>query len=75
MGGYQMKYELLSKIFYKEPDKYNEIYKNRFDSDSTIHIPLTIHDNPAFIVPTFEMMNLIERIGKRSVYILSLIHI
>ena len=73
MGGYQMKYELLSKIFYKEPDKYNEIYKNRFDSDSTIHIPLTIHDNPAFIVPTFEMMNLIERIGKRSVYINNLI--
>lgn len=65
-----MSYELLSKIFYKEPDKYENKYNMRFENELSIKLPIRIHDNQAFFTTPMEMINKIENIFKmnHSVY-------
>lgn len=57
-----MKYILLSKLFYKDKNEYNKMYESRFNSESTIHIPIYINGNEAFIVYSDEITNLIADI-------------
>ncbi|MEA4829104.1 MAG: hypothetical protein VB121_03760, partial [Enterococcus thailandicus] len=38
-----MAYESLKKIYYQEPGKYEEAYLSRFNSSTTKHIEITIH--------------------------------
>lgn len=59
-----MAYELLSKIFYKDQKNYENRYKQRFDSELSIKLPILIHDNHAFFTTPIEIINKIERIFK-----------
>ena len=59
-----MPYESLYKLKYSQPGQYESIYQTRFNDPETIHLDFNIHDNPAFIYPTLEMMQLIIKIHK-----------
>lgn len=59
-----MAYELLSKIFYKDQKNYENRYKQRFDSELSIKLPILIHDNQAFFTTPIEIINKTERIFK-----------
>lgn len=49
-------YETLRKEYYKNREKYNEVYSERYNSDMAIHIDISIHDNPAFFVITKDIL-------------------
>lgn len=59
-----MEYELLSKIFYKKPTEYESIYDARFNSESSIKLPIKIHENVGFIFNTNEITKLLVKIYK-----------
>lgn len=59
-----MSYELLSKLFYKEPDTYEARYDQRFHSDTAIKLPLFINNHQAFFTTPIEMINKTEAIFK-----------
>ncbi len=59
-----MSYELLSKLFYKEPDTYEVRYNQRFHSDTAIKLPLFINNHQAFFTTPIEMINKTEAIFK-----------
>ena len=59
-----MSYELLSKLFYKEPDTYEVRYNQRFNSDTAIKLPLFINNHQAFFTTPIEMINKTEAIFK-----------
>lgn len=59
-----MKYELLSKIFYKKPTEYESIYDARFNSEASIKLPIKIHENVGFIFNTNEITKLLVKIYK-----------
>lgn len=59
-----MNYIQLSKMFYKDKNEYERLYDNRFNSESTIHIPININGSAAFIVCSDEILNLIVGIYK-----------
>lgn len=49
-------YETLRKEYYKNRERYNEIYLQRYNSDMAIHIDVSIHDNSAFFVITKDIL-------------------
>ena len=57
-----MLYEPLNKIFYKDNESYETIYRERFNSEFTYRYNFTIGDNQAFVVPDLEVLNLITSI-------------
>ena len=59
-----MEYELLSKIFYKKPTEYESIYDARFNSETSIKLPIKIHENVGFIFNTNEITKLLVKIYK-----------
>ena len=59
-----MSYELLSQLFYKEPDTYEARYDQRFHSDTAIKLPLFINNHQAFFMTPLEMINKTEAIFK-----------
>lgn len=59
-----MSYELLSKLFYKEPNTYEVRYNQRFHSDTAIKLPLFINNHQAFFTTPIEMINKTEAIFK-----------
>lgn len=59
-----MKYELLSKIFYKKATEYESIYDARFNSEASIKLPIKIHENVGFIFNTNEITKLLVKIYK-----------
>jgi len=63
-GGNEMKYRLLSSIFYESTDRYDDLYKTRYNSESTFHIPVTIKDNGGFVVLTQEIALIMQDIYK-----------
>lgn len=63
-GGDKMSYILLSKIFYKEPDLYMQRYQERFKSETSVKLPINIHNHPSFFTIPLEMLNKIEKIYK-----------
>ena len=42
-GGFVVAYESLEKIYYQEPEKYEEAYLARFNSCTAKHLDLLIH--------------------------------
>ena len=45
-----MPYESLAKLYYTDPEKYQTVYKSRFNDPNTIHFDFKINNNPAFLV-------------------------
>ncbi|MEG0667852.1 MAG: Fic family protein [Clostridium sp.] len=61
-----MSYKLLSSIYYSNNIKYEEIYKARLNSESTIKFNFNIGNNPAFVVINNEILNKIQKIYKKD---------
>lgn len=57
-------YESLLKLYYKRFSNYEEIYQSRFNSEASIHLNISIHDNPAFIFICPEITDLLIEIYK-----------
>lgn len=57
-----MLYEPLNKIFYKDNESYERIYKERFNSEFSYKYNFTIGDNQAFVGLNLEILNLITSI-------------
>ncbi len=57
-----MKYRALSSIFYSDNNKYLEVYKNRFNSESTYRFNFRINGNPAFLVINHDILQKVEYI-------------
>ena len=45
-----MQYKFLSKLFYSDKENYDKIYKERYNSEYSVHLDFSIHDNPAFFL-------------------------
>ena len=63
-----MKYDTLRKLYYKDRVGFEEEYLKRFNSDQSIHLDFMVGENPAFFLPTTEiifMLTDILRIDKR----------
>ena len=52
-----MGYTLLKELYYKDSQAYNNLYKERFESQYTHHIDFKIGDSPAFFVVTPEIQD------------------
>ncbi|MDU2064357.1 MAG: Fic family protein [Sporomusaceae bacterium] len=59
-----MAYELLSKIYYKENNIYEMIYRKRFESESTYQYDFMIGKYKAFLVIHLEVLQLVADIFK-----------
>ena len=57
-----MEYELLSKIYYKNPSEYKAICEQRKNSPSSFLLPFNIHNNQAFYVATNELLLLQDKL-------------
>lgn len=57
-----MDYSSLYKLFYSNPNQFQEIYTQRYHGEDTIHLNIKIGKHDAFICSNFEMMHLIEQI-------------
>ncbi len=59
-----MKYIQLSKEFYKDKENYERLYLERYKGESTLHIPISINGNEAFLTYPIEVIQLISNIYK-----------
>lgn len=59
-----MNYEILSSLYYKKPETYEEIYRHRITSEAAILLPFQIHDNPAFYYNIPELTKILISIYK-----------
>lgn len=59
-----MSYRKLTSIFYENKDKHQELYKSRFDSESTYRFDINIGKNIGFLVITPNILEKIEEIRK-----------
>ena len=57
-----MKYIQLSKEFYKDKENYERLYLERYKGESTLHIPISINGNEAFLTYPIEVIQLISNI-------------
>ena len=57
-----MEYELLSKLYYKNREIYNQTYIKRLESESSYVLDFFVYGNQAFFVTTVEMLWLVEGI-------------
>lgn len=51
-----MAYIDLKRISFSQREQYQSIYQNRFYSESTIHLPLSINEHPAFCLVTPDIL-------------------
>ncbi len=62
-----MSRKTLKALFHMGAKEYKEEYENRFNSGDTIHLPVSIGNNPAFICQTpgiYKCIIAIERLDK-----------
>ena len=59
-----MEYRALSSIFYSNPKEYEDIYKFRYNSESTYRFDFDIKGNPAFLVINNDILQRISKIYK-----------
>lgn len=59
-----MKYILLAKQFYKNKTVYEELYRQRFSHETTVHMPILINGNEAFFTYSEEVVKLMVDIYK-----------
>lgn len=57
-----MQYNPLSKLYYSDTEHYNEIYQQRFQSESAYRFAFEISKNPAFMLFTPELFSLLDQI-------------
>lgn len=57
-----LEYILLEKLYYKDKQKYENEYLNRFNSISTVKLNIEINKNQAFFIMTTEIINQIIKI-------------
>ena len=57
-----MAYIDLKKLSFTQRDRYEEIYQNRFQSESAIHLPISIGNHPAFCLITPDVLSLVTEI-------------
>lgn len=55
-------YEQLSKLFYKSPNNYENLCKNRYESISSYHLPIVISKHNAFYCVTNDMLYALNKI-------------
>jgi len=65
-GGGCMHYLQLAKQFYKDRDNYEQLYLSRFNNEETIHIPILIYGNEAFLTHPKEIIQLLTHIYKED---------
>lgn len=68
-----MNYRFFSSIFYEDPELYERTLKKRLEGESTVHLPFSIIESPAFCVLTVDICNLIAKIYKTDKIISKLI--
>lgn len=61
-----MTYESLYKLRYKAPQQYESIYQERYSHPDTVHLNFKIHDDPAFICQSAELLYMIIKIHKED---------
>ena len=59
-----MSYESLGKIYYKNNDKYEDIYQSRFNSEFTIKFDFNIGEHQSFLVFNNDILTLVSAIMK-----------
>ena len=59
-----MKYKLLSSLYYKSKEEYNQVYKNRYNSESTYRFDFEVKQNKCFVLIDNEMLSRVEKINK-----------
>ncbi len=59
-----LEYILLEKLYYKDKQKYENEYLNRFNSISTVKLNIEINKNQAFFIMTPEIINQIIKINE-----------
>ena len=57
-----MSYELLSKLYYKDPENYESIYQERLTSPYTVQTSFKINGSPAFFTYTMDVFQLLNNI-------------
>lgn len=61
-----MKYDFLSKYYYKGPEIYTAEYNRRKNSLGCAEFDFQIDGNPVFIIPTMDVVSLISNIYKKN---------
>lgn len=61
-----MKYTQLAKEFYKDKENYEKLYRERYHSESALHIPIRINGNEAFLIYQSEIIDFISKIYKAN---------
>lgn len=61
-----MEYRTLSSLFYQNKDDYKNEYEKRIHSHDAIYFPININGHHSFLVPNWEMISLVESIGKNN---------
>lgn len=69
-----MEYISLYKLFFKEPDSYENIYMDKINNEFSIKFRFQIHDYPAFYISNNEMMCLINEIQQYNKKIITMVH-
>lgn len=59
-----MSYESLGKIYYKNNEKYEDIYQSRFNSEFTIKFDFNIGEHQSFLVINNDILTLVSAIMK-----------
>lgn len=60
--GDNMKYKLLSSLFYQGKEVFEETYRKRIESESTYHFNFKINEYDGFVVITHEILQKIEQV-------------
>jgi len=67
-----MKYELLSKLYYKDKNLYEQTYVSRINSESCFKFDFKLKNNTAFLIFNKEIVDLIAQIHQTSFAIANL---
>ena len=59
-------YQTLRKLYYGDPEVYQQTYAERFRSPATVHLDFDIAGNPAFFVQTNEAVCLLQKILQKD---------
>lgn len=63
---YDMQYESLQKLYYKNPSQFEEIFQSRYNEENTLRFNFQINGNPAFLVQNYEIFKLLLKIHKED---------
>lgn len=61
-----MSYESLGKIYYKNNEKYEDVYQSRFNSEFTIKFDFNIGEHQSFLVINNDILTLVSAIMKHD---------